>query len=1495
MEALLKKITPDYRSFVDDQVLTAGQLNEFINYFEDQDRLTRVCLNGVGIACGFQVTFHATHKQISITQGCGVTTDGDLIKLLSAIPDETSDKSIEQKTILYTHYREFQDEYAQYQHFHTLQEDDSLKQIPLWELKAENTQDEDFDLPLTGLDLSDKIVLLYLESYPKTPDICTETNCDNQGDRQVRRLRVLLVSESDMGVITEQDSLFTQHDILGVYNVLPEIKMPRIILKAGAREIANPPQIDISDLLDLGIFRPDLNINLDVLNSLYKDKRVKEKITPTPLLTNNTEINPRLVNLELANTITAVNLPKINLDALTLINFSPTINTKTYNALAQSYRSAAITTINQLIQGFNAIQNAFNELLKNDPAVHTKMIACLQQLKKTTTDLNIQYLYDHVKDLTDTYAEIKELLVLVQVACCPPVDAFPKHLMLGKLGQSERFLRYRHEYYYSHVSGSRDENLMRVRLLLKRAATMCSSFTLQMVNTIGITPSNWHPFAGDSGLGNKSKTTAIPFFYKISEDLLYAWDYDKTKIFREHYNLSYHKELLKNVSSVQNPLQYDLDEFDFLRIEGIQGKDYKNAIKQLDQLKKDNGLAFDIKALSINQQIEDIDMKDYACHFDYLETSLKAWTAEQNCLNAEVTEFFSGFSARNPGKHNYTFEIFDFGLLYNLRETKEKSTTKEKEKIITNLTDAGRTGNTLDKKENTLYKTTAIKGKNYGNSSSVVMNSGIQYLAPIKYEIPVNKVVKETLNTKEDDLGFIFDAVVTDNYIGNYRDIYADIFDQYVTIFPDLVYIDPDIRKVSVEIPTTILALLQVASSYIPATLNQASKTGKENFAAAMDELCEYITTARGEVNDIFYGPNSTYTKVGYETKYVLLLNRIQENCCAAERLEVILTEIENKKTEILDELIFENFVRKHPGLEHKAGVPMGGTFVMVYAGALREESDDNIPENTVVADFCLPYMCCSDCAPVGFIVPDATSSNSLILEKDTLCLDEDGQENIEIAFTASPIDALVAPSKEIKGLQIQNKNISIDPVNFNAFDVPIQFTVNGQLTNAQITVHKKPKFSIATSPDQLIASPGSTITFKVHVVNENNFNPSLFKYAWKIEDKEYTVNTPIHTKRIESTSDQKTIDLPVSVRLYSDDCGTELPEETITISLETQTETTISLDPTTYCESDDTNYPIEITPPSQNVKITGPGVQQLNGVYVFTPIRVPSPGEHTLSVEGGNTLTITVNEQPKGLRLTQQLDEAKNQLIVSSSYTSNEATYSWSLDGKPLSEKGSQIEFDLQDPINGILTLRVENSPCSFEETKITINTTSSDPTDDTNNTCIEESLERLKKTKDLLQKDMTAPGFNKIINDRTSQALFKNVFTYYGQLEQNPAIFKGADNNELQKQITAFLESAHDLILNSEGTKREILTQLYLQIQEVFYTALRCQGSLSLNTDVLNNLLELIESHYDPKAQDSLTAIQAFEKIEAQLRKQLEATHGEFKGTHLQGHLEFLIRSIR
>ena len=55
MNTKLANITTEYRKFNTNQALTENQLNEFLDYFEDQDRLSRTKLSGTGIVCGLSL------------------------------------------------------------------------------------------------------------------------------------------------------------------------------------------------------------------------------------------------------------------------------------------------------------------------------------------------------------------------------------------------------------------------------------------------------------------------------------------------------------------------------------------------------------------------------------------------------------------------------------------------------------------------------------------------------------------------------------------------------------------------------------------------------------------------------------------------------------------------------------------------------------------------------------------------------------------------------------------------------------------------------------------------------------------------------------------------------------------------------------------------------------------------------------------------------------------------------------------------------------------------------------------------------------------------------------------------------------------------------------------------------------------------------------------------------------------------------------------------
>lgn len=527
MNAKLDNITTQYRKFNENQVLTEGQLNEFIDYFEDQDRLSRTRLSGVGIVCGFKsVFFDATASKdaavmreifkgeeiepkdyldtIVITQGAGVTTDGDLITLRRKIEKTVANSEkkvietvIDFDTNAYRYYRTYQID-VQYPHF---------KQISLLEIITQQDYDllesqeaKDSFKEVKGIEkLSDKIVILYLESYSNEESPCEDADCDDAGAEQVSNLRVLLAdSKSVSDLLVEDgatDTLCNLHNKYEkLYDSLPRIEAKRVILDSS---ITTPSQL----------------------------------------------------------------------------------KTRFYDS---------INTVPALTAGFDSILKTFHF---NDTSVSTKINSLLSSAFSLS---DYQYRYDLFKDLIDTYNEIRGLLLHLDAECCPNINSFPKHLMLGALGATLELgekADLRHSFYHSPVTTGDDENYERVIMLIKRFIEKVNKFKSHN-GPVKITPSNLYV-----RLGNK----AVPYYYNVDQPLLAQWNFEKTKTDRETYNLSYHTANLAGDDYVQNPLNYNIDNYDFYRIEGHLGLPYETAVQNINDLKVKYGLPFDVAVLLLNK------------------------------------------------------------------------------------------------------------------------------------------------------------------------------------------------------------------------------------------------------------------------------------------------------------------------------------------------------------------------------------------------------------------------------------------------------------------------------------------------------------------------------------------------------------------------------------------------------------------------------------------------------------------------------------------------------------------------------------------------------------------------------------------------------------------------------------------------------------------------------------------------------------------------------
>ncbi|WP_300486239.1 hypothetical protein [Flavobacterium sp.] len=527
MNTKLDNITTQYRKFNVNQALTEGQLNEFIDYFEDQDRLSRTRLNGVGIGCGFETGFQTDiagrisvvnpaqpqqqeqFRFITISQGVGVTTDGDLITLRKNIPNsKTKEVKIGDTKFKYAYYRPYLDTYK-YPHFYSGNTQMSLLELFTEEdyqaLIAKGATASTFH-PVSGLQqqVRNKIVILYLESYSNEERPCENVDCDNNGAEQVADLKVLLANRSDMDFYALNsngyDSIYQQYNNYQLlYEQLKNIEVPRVILD-------------------------------------------------------------RNVTTELA------------------------LRTKFQNAIQSS------TLITDLDASFNLIAEMFDiEMDFGGLSLRDKLDQALN-----TSLYDYQYRYDLLKDLVDTYNEIKGLVLHLKSECCPDMTAFQKHLLLGPLGaplnQGDHTL-YRHDFYNAPINTNEDENKEKLLSLANR-------FTLKLKNfqsfrgPIVITPSNTYVELGEK---------AIPFYYNINQDLLEKWDFKKTKNYKEKYNLSYHKTNLATDDFIRNPLLYNMDHNDYYRVEGAVGMPYTIAMQNINALRDKYGLAFKVSGLSLEK------------------------------------------------------------------------------------------------------------------------------------------------------------------------------------------------------------------------------------------------------------------------------------------------------------------------------------------------------------------------------------------------------------------------------------------------------------------------------------------------------------------------------------------------------------------------------------------------------------------------------------------------------------------------------------------------------------------------------------------------------------------------------------------------------------------------------------------------------------------------------------------------------------------------------
>jgi hypothetical protein len=1207
---MLESIRMEYHSFRKDQVLTHKQLNDLIEYFEDQDRLTRTCLTGVGVVCGLKIKNVAgTDPFVELSKGVAVTTDGDLLK---------SD------TLQYRHFRSYVNtkkgtDIGIYDPFY-FQNNGTDQQMELWELTRPNNSgvlpERSKELKSfkaeSGKNIEELAALLYIEYYLQEPDKCTAIDCDNQGPHQVATPRLLLISQADLERVINRDP-----------------------------------------------------VNEEIHDSIYTKW-------------NNAATQHRI-------------LPVLKAKRVTLNNF----NTANPSALKSSYTSILNSESGKLLDAIEKLFNAYGFLLNENDETGFSIVAFKQELQSAiTTNVKVQqaqYLYDFYKDVLEGYNELRDSIFGLIYECCPDIKSFPKHIMLG-LVKNPAADQYRHKFYPSPAVTANKKKLDRCKLLWQRIVKMVETINIpdQFAN-VKITPS--------TDYDQLIEKRAIPFYYNPTTKIVGKWNHSISSQKQENHILSYHAPgYADGTDSTINPLDYNIDANNFFRIEGHIGKTLSLAISEIDKIKNNKSLPFDVIALRLekNGNTTDIDPDDYDSQFEDLNTMLQAWLTEQQCLYASVASFFSGFNnRRESGFHSNIAK-------YNATQKPQAATEAQ---LMLSLLPQNMEGK--------LLLSQFPQGKEIPSSGAATRKkttSGITETFLMKGLFKQDKTVSNNLETNSDALGRNMKFLVSNPALTKDAIVAQLERDRAGDLNPAVITAEE--KEVVFSTPVQMVAEVNELARFNPQRLADINTNSIEAYKKRSDAFCKYVRLLHDRMSQIFKQP--TYKQNGFESYYLFILQEVIGHCCAGKQLEIILSEIEKRKQKILESLIFANYALQHPGMEHKAGVHRGGTFILVYtteakttknikevanriferteeeksfiekilkkedlksritayddieslalyifenqdevdisdefekykeingikdgspreikdmtllkkylqrlAVEFKEEENKQISNNMVIADFCLPYLCCSDCPPVAFIVPKQQYNLSLL--KSSICSDETDL----LEFRREPFDGKVT-AEGFDNAIIENAGkvfFDVSKVKEADFGKEIQFKIEGQVTECRLTVFKHPvaKFEAKVKED-------TDAILVVEFTNSSDDNTGKqYIYDWNFGD-----NSPVSrvsNKDIFTRTYKKQLleslgligVIPVKLTAINGPCSSfvEVP-----VKYKREEPVSLTLPATAICNDKD-RLAFNVTPADGKVAcVNNPAtvVKDGSGSFLFDP---------KLATTFSTPLTFTVNDKP--------------------------------------------------------------------------------------------------------------------------------------------------------------------------------------------------------------------------------------------------------------------------
>lgn len=902
----------EYLVFEADQVLTNDHLNQLFYYVDQQNRWTRNKLAGIGIVCGLHLVQQS--GVIQVTKGCGVTSQGYLI-----LHDKTNYsyyipyqgiKKPNDLPFTYPDPLPFYEGYCAKKSVYLLLSDDEYNNLEAGKQKQANTISS-----ATTTFLDDFVVVLFLEATELDLKNCDAFDCNNKGEKIQFKVRPLLVKKTELpGVMPKDKAGKNTGNTVAPKQTAPEIDLKRF----------NVPYQDIGSSDDV------LNAFLQIVDD---------------------------------NTLT------------TLAN--------AYTFCYDKYKFL-----------FSVTSNPFSTLAADLKKIRDNIIK--------SNPLFIQYFYDFIDDLIKAYYEFRVKARNIIANCCPDENLFPLHLVLGDATANTAGYdkdAFRQYFIYSplfDLSGNETSEAVflftRMQILVKEFKALAAKANSEP--DIKITPGQYQHY----WLSQR----AIPYYYKLNDpgfELYKYWSYSKTSHGNAAFNLSYNANLYNSSQGVTKPLLFDIEYYNFFRIEGHIGLNYKTCLSNILLQRKTYNLPFDVVAVSSELLRANSD-KLPECNVNDLETDYKLMVREFVCKVHTPFCFITKFP-------------------FPIRQLSEKNLGLQQQKF-------SYSSFRMQADENVkMTSAIAFEAKLYEKGDFLR-----EYCPPAANE---KTAASAYLDALDDNGNFTNPTQLVEGTSGFEQQNQLKLLYYYV-----FEYVD------SVETLMKVLTPRTIATVEMKAFL-AAYRQFKRNAGFLTVLIGRWLQSAFPA------GGNDQASEWLKEIELDIWIDEfsVAIYACIDERLETLKDEYIRRLQMYELQRSFLNYFRKHPGLEHKAGVPKGGTFVLVYNLGQQQEittatgrtSDGGersardieaaekaskttpglakkinmaysyydettiklfksfldecedapvekkkeimavltryqptgrgfeIADHVVIADFYVPYLCCSDCPPIAYVV----------------------------------------------------------------------------------------------------------------------------------------------------------------------------------------------------------------------------------------------------------------------------------------------------------------------------------------------------------------------------------------------------------------------------------------------------------------------------------------------------------------------------------------------